>query len=468
VNLNGLILKSNSIYLAINAVEVAMKKPAIIIFDRDKILRYVLIKQLAQNGFEVYEAPEKCDVMAQYNSFQPDVIVVCSFRMDPEDKLGVIKKIRFFDKRVPIILITRFSTESRAIAALRAGVSDYFKVPFSSETLVQRIFKLISDSKFETRGANQQVNAGLIGRQLIGESECMREIKNYLDKVARADSNVLITGETGTGKELSAEMIHLKSPRCTNPFVCINSAALPETLVESELFGHERGAFTGAIAEKPGKFELAGSGTVFLDEIGDMNHYAQAKILRSLESKEFFHLGGKRPVLFNARIIAATNKDPLQLIEEKKMREDLYYRLNVARVHLPPLRERKDDIPSLILHALKRLNHKFNRNVLGLTDDATESLIRYDWPGNIRELFNLLEVVYINLPPRSIDFVNLPQSIQKQMKETGMRTDERKRIVSVLLDTNWNKSTAAQRLNWSRMTLYRKMEKYSIVETRKR
>lgn len=444
-----------------------MKKPAIMIFGIDKILRYILLKQLVHNGFKVYEAPEECDVMAQFHSIQPDLVVVCSFRMDPDDKLRVIKKIRWFDKRVPIVLITRFSDESRAIAALRAGVSDYFKVPFSSDKLVRRIFRLLSESKLEASTDNHPGNADLISRQLIGESKCMLEIKNYLDKVARADSNVLITGETGTGKELSAETIHIKSPRCTNPFVCINSAALPETLVESELFGHERGAFTGAIAEKPGKFELAGGGTVFLDEIGDMNHYAQAKILRSLESKEFFHLGGKRPVPFNARIIAATNKDPVQLMEEKKMREDLYYRLNVARVHLPPLRERKDDIPSLVLHAIKRLNRKFDRNVLGLTDDATESLICYDWPGNIRELLNLLEVVYINLPPQSVDFIDIPQSIKKQMKETKMRTiDERKKIVSTLIETKWNKSSAAERLNWSRMTLYRKMTKYNIVEKR--
>ncbi len=444
-----------------------MRKPAIIIFGRDKILRYVLIKRLAQNGFKVYEAPEKCDVMAQYNSFQPDVIIVCSFHMNPEDKLSVIKKIRWLDKRIPVIFITRFSNESRVIDALRAGVSDYFKVPFSSEALVKRIFRLLSDSKFETSKDNHQGNADLISRQLIGESKCMLKIKNYLGKVARADSNVLITGETGTGKELSAEMIHLKSPRCKNPFICINSAALPETLVESELFGHERGAFTGAIAEKPGKFELAGGGTVFLDEIGDMNHYAQAKILRSLESKEFFHLGGKRPVPFNARIIAATNKDPFQLMEEKRMREDLYYRLNVARIHLPPLRERKDDIPSLILHALKRLNNRFGRNVLGLTDEAMATLIHYDWPGNIRELFNMLEVVFINLPKRSIDFIEFPGFIQKQLKPSKMYTiDERKKIVSTLLETNWNKSSAAERLNWSRMTLYRKMTKYNIVEKR--
>ena len=445
-----------------------MRKPIVIIFGKDPILRYNLNKRLAHNGFAVNEAPEKCDVITLYTSIHPDLVIVCSYRKAPGDKLSVIRKLRKFDKRVPIILINRFSSESRAIAALRAGANDYFKVPFSSEKIIKRIFRLLSDSKFEISSDNKSDNVCVISRQLmVGESKCIREIKNYLYKVAPTDSNVLITGETGTGKELAAGLIHLKSPRYKNPFVCINSAALPETLIESELFGYDRGAFTGAVAEKPGKFELADSGTVFLDEIGDMNHYAQAKILRSIENREFFHLGGKRPVSFNARIVAATNKEPSQLIEEKKLRDDLYYRLNVARIHLPPFRERKEDIPSLISHAAKKLNHRFDRKILGLTDEAMASLLRYDWPGNIRELFNLLEAVYINLPSRQIDFIDLPKPIQKRIKSTEIRPiDERKQIVSTLLETNWNKSTAAKKLNWSRMTLYRKMTKYSIIERR--
>jgi DNA-binding NtrC family response regulator len=418
----------------------------------------------------VNEAPHKCDALDLYRASQPDLVIVCSYRKAPGDKLSIIKKIRKFSKKVPVILITRFSSEPRAVAALRAGANDYFKVPFSSETLVKRVFRLLSDSKFKTSWGNESDSACLISRQLmIGESKCMREIKNYLYKVAPTDSNVLITGETGTGKELAAGLIHLKSPRYKNPFVCINSAALPETLIESELFGYDRGAFTGAIVEKPGKFELANSGTVFLDEIGDMNHYAQAKILRSIENREFFHLGGRKPVSFDARIVAATNKEPEQLIEDRKLRDDLYYRLNVARIHLPPLRERKEDIPSLISHAAKSLNHRFGRNIMGLTDDAMACLLRYDWPGNIRELFNLLEAVYINLPSRPIDFIDLPKPIKKQIKATGIPPiNERKQIVSTLLETDWNKSTAAQKLKWSRMTLYRKMEKYNIVENRSR
>ncbi|MGD8992522.1 MAG: sigma-54 dependent transcriptional regulator [Desulfobacterales bacterium] len=445
-----------------------MRKRTILIFGVDDILRQNLNKRLTKYGLIVNEAPTRCNVNDLYNSMRPDLVIVCSTGKAPGDKLGIIRKIRQIDKLIPMILITWFSSESRAIAALRAGANDYFKLPLSSEKVVQRILKMLSIGGFEFSASKQSDMNDSLDRQLmIGESECIRDIKKYLAKVARVDSNVLITGETGTGKELTAGLIHSKSPRHKKPFVCINSAAIPEALVESELFGYDRGAFTGAVAEKPGKLELARKGTVFLDEIGDMNHYAQAKILRSIDSREFFHLGGSKPVSFKARVIAATNKDPIQLIEEKKMREDLYYRLNVARIHLPPLRKRKDDIPALISYALDRLNHRFGRDVRGLTDEAVENLLRYDWPGNIRELFNLLEAVYVNMPSQRQDLINLPERVKKQIKMTKFyASDERKRIVSTLLETNWNKSTAAQKLNWSRMTLYRKISKYNIVEKR--
>jgi DNA-binding NtrC family response regulator len=445
-----------------------MRKPTILIFGIDDILRQNLKKCFANQGFFVKEAPKRYNVNGLYNSIQPDLVIVCSMGELPGDKLGIIRNIRRVDKIIPIVLITWFSSESRAIAALRAGANDYFKLPISSEKVVQRIRQMLSIDKLECILAGKSDAVIPFDRNhMIGDSKSMREIKQYLEKVARTDSNVLITGETGTGKELAAGLIHSKSPRSDKPFVCINSAAIPETLVESELFGYDRGAFTGAVAEKPGKLELASKGTVFLDEIGDMNQYAQAKILRSIESREFFHLGGSKPVSFNARVIAATNKDPIKLIEERKMREDLYYRLNVARIHLPPLRKRKDDIPVLVSHAVNRLNHRFGRDVRGLTDEATENLLRYDWPGNIRELFNLLEAIYVSMPSQRRDFINLPERIKKQIAVTKFyASDERKRIVTTLLETNWNKSTAAQKLKWSRMTLYRKISKYNIVEKR--
>ena len=445
-----------------------MRKLTILSFGIDDILRENLKKRLRNQGFFVKEAPKRYSVIGLYNSIQPDLVIVCSSGELPGDKLGIIRTIRRVDKIIPIVLITWFSSESRAIAALRAGANDYFKLPISSERVVKRVMQMLSIGEFgKALDGKSEVLRPLNRNHMIGDSKCMCEVKQYLEKVARADSNVLITGETGTGKELTAGLIHSKSPRSDKPFVCINSAAIPETLVESELFGYDRGAFTGAVAEKPGKLELASKGTVFLDEIGDMNQYAQAKILRSIESREFFHLGGSKPVSFNARVIAATNKDPISLIEEKKMREDLYYRLNVARIHLPPLRKRKDDIPALISHAVNLLNNRFGRDVKGLTAEAIENLLRYDWPGNIRELFNLLEAAYINMPSQRRDFINLPGSIKERIRVTKFyASDERKRIVSTLLETNWNKSTAAQKLNWSRMTLYRKISKYNIVEKR--
>ena len=233
------------------------------------------------------------------------------------------------------------------------------------------------------------------------------------------------------------------------------------------MFGYDRGAFTGALVTKPGKFELANGGTIFLDEISDMNKQAQAKILRSIESKDYFHLGGKDAISMDARVIAATNRDPEQLISKGIFRHDLYYRLNVARIHLPPLRERKEDIPRLVNYAIRKLNYRFNQKVEGLSEEAMTCLFRYGWPGNVRELMNLLEVVYINLPSLYGAYIELPKQIQQQLQLTmNCSRDERKRIVSALLETNWNKSTAANKLNWSRMTLYRKLEKYNIIEKR--
>jgi len=298
---------------------------------------------------------------------------------------------------------------------------------------------------------------------MIGDGAAMREIKAYLMNVATTDSTVLITGETGTGKELAAELIHRNSPRHQGPFVCINCAALPESLVESEMFGYERGAFTGAVASKRGKFELAEGGTVFLDEIGDMSPYAQMKILRTTEKKEVYRLGGKGATPINVRIVGATNRDPEQLIEQGNFRKDFYYRLNVARVHLPPLRLRKEDIPSLLKHYIRKFNQRFGREVEGLTEEALASLLHYDWPGNVRELKNLLEASFINLSSWKIAFMDLPKTFQKRLKETeGLPEKERDRVLSVLFATKWNKSKAAQKLHWSRMTLYRKMVKYQI------
>ena len=447
-----------------------MEKPTVLILGRDEILHYKLKTRLARHRFKVVQAQETSDVIRTFDRIKPDLIIIYSTRKNSEDKLKIAENIRKRDKFVPIILSTRYSSEARAIAALRAGVNDYFKVPISSEELLLSAKKLVIGNPYNSPAdPNSRKAGGIIDQTFIGDSRPMREVKSYLMKVAKTDSTVLITGETGTGKELAAGLIHFKSPRSNKPLVCVNCAALPEGLVESELFGYDRGAFTGAVGNRKGKFELAGGGTVFLDEIGDMNSYAQAKILRSIENKEFFHLGGKGAIPMPARVIAATNQDPEHLMAQGRFRKDLYYRLNVARVNLPPLRDRKEDIPLLVEHAIKRLNHQFRREVESLSDNAMAFLYRYDWPGNVRELLNLIEAVYINLPARSIPHIDLPKPIQKQLQVIEFSPkEERMRILSALQDTNWNKSTAAQRLHWSRMTLYRKIAKYNIVEKRNR
>jgi DNA-binding NtrC family response regulator len=445
-----------------------MKKPVVLVHGIDDILRQNLKSRLIHHKFTVIESTERTDPSEQIRIALPELVIVSSYRKAFEKGIKAIKRIRQLDKNLPVIFIAGRSSEAKAIAAIKAGVNDYFKLPFSCEAVAKsakRILATMSRSSLYNEVLKRQ--SSKIDKYIIGRSKSMREVKSYLLKVAQSDSTVLITGETGTGKELAANLIHFKSLRYKSPFVCINCAALPESLVESELFGYDRGAFTGAVADKPGKFELANGGTVFLDEISDMNKYAQAKILRSIESKDYFHLGGKDAITLDARVIAATNQDPVQLISNGVFRKDLYYRLNVARIHLPPLRERKEDIPRLVNHAIRKFNYRFNRKVEGLSEEALTCLFRYGWPGNVRELMNLLEAVYINLPSKSIALLDLPKPIQKQLKlTTSSSGDERKRIVSALLETNWNKSTAAQKLNWSRMTLYRKLEKYNIIEKR--
>ena len=433
-----------------------MKNPAILIAEADEILRQDLKGRLFRHGFEVIEALDKTSALRSFQTRKPDLVIICSSGDSSRNGLKTVAQIRRQDRGVPLFLITRNSSEAQVVAALRAGVTDYFKWPVLYEDLIASVKRNLSYHK-------RNLSETGIDEPMIGDSAAMREIKAYLVKIATTDSTVLITGETGTGKELAAELIHRNSPRHQKPFVCINCAALPESLVESEMFGYERGAFTGAVASKRGKFELAEGGTIFLDEIGDMSPYAQMKILRTTEKKEVCRLGGKGAIPINVRVIGATNRDPEQLIEKGIFRKDLYYRLNVARVHLPPLRLRKEDIPSLLKHYIRKFNLRFGREVEGFTDEALEYLFHYDWPGNVRELKNLLEATFINLSSRKIAFVDLPKTFERRLKETeGLPERERDRLLSVLFATKWNKSKAAETLHWSRMTLYRKMAKYHI------
>jgi DNA-binding NtrC family response regulator len=442
-----------------------MPNPTILIAASDGAVRQSLRRQLMSQKYDLIEASDRSTVFEAIQNFNPDLILLDSWGKGERDVIQAAQDIHTYNKTILLLLIVSQSSEDIAFAALRAGINDYLKSPFSSEELLARVNHCLADRLCLTSAPkNKTPDYGLNGcDRLIGDSPTMRLVKSYILRAAVTDSTALITGESGTGKELAAELIHKNSPRNEKPLVCVNCAALPDSLLESELFGYERGAFTGATTSQRGKFEQANGGTILLDEIGDMNLYAQAKILRTIESKEICRLGGNKSNALNVRFIAATNQDPERLMIDKRFRLDLYYRLNVARIHMPPLRERKDDILLLLNHYIRELNQRYGRSVLGFTDEVLAHLLRYDWPGNVRELKNLCEAIFINLPTREISFLDLPYLYQKRLKEVeSLPQSERERLLSTLFTTNWNVSKAAKKLNWSRITIYRKLEKYHI------
>ena len=445
-----------------------MTGPVILLAIKDRSLHQQVKSLLLPRSFEVLEAASNEAILHCYQHNSPHLLVLESCQNDGADILEIAEQIRRCDRRFPIILVMANGSEALAVAALRAGFKDYFEQHFSPAEFTAAVHRCICDhSPRHSRTESYSIVPCLSGpEELIGESLSIRRIKAYLPKLAEVDSHVLITGETGTGKELTAQYIHQQSVRRAKPLVSINCAALPDGLLESELFGYERGAFTGAVSSYAGKLKLGDGGTVLFDEIGDMSPYAQAKILRVIESKEVYPLGGKRGVPLDIRIIAATNQDLERLVSKNEFRQDLYFRLNVARVHLPPLRERKEDIPLLVNRYVQEFSRRFGREVKGFSNEAMELLLCYEWPGNIRELKNLIEAIFIDPPNDTIGIADLPGSIRKQFQppEPAIPT-ERELLLYALSSTNWNKSKAAEKLHWSRMTLYRKMAKHHIEES---
>ncbi len=298
---------------------------------------------------------------------------------------------------------------------------------------------------------------------MIGSGPVALQIRDSIRKVAVSNANVLITGETGTGKELVAELIHRHSARWHGPFVCVNCAAIPDTLLESELFGYERGAFTGALRRQEGKLRLANGGTIFFDEIGDMSLQGQAKILRAIETRQVLRLGGTAGVTLDIRILAATNRNEASLSNDGGFRKDLYFRLNVAHIHLPPLRDRKVDIPELLDFYREHFNKLLKCDVHGFSHEVLQLFVHYPWPGNVRELKNTVEALFLNSPATLVGVEDLSDQVRSRLSVRDSVTyTESDRVLSALLSTNWNKSRAAEKLHWSRMTLYRKLAKYHL------
>ena len=441
-----------------------MAKPTILIAESDDGLGRIFRGSLTDHGYEVIESPDMTSTLCFVQTRAPDLFIV-SYRQDQApDGLEVIHQIRKLDRRLPTILITSTHTDELILAALRAGVKDYLKHPFPDGELLGSVERCLNNCRSRKHLKSELVASSAVsGNSIVGGSGGIKEVMAFIEKVSSTDSNVLVTGETGTGKELVAELIHMSSSRRQNPMVSINCAAIPDGLLESELFGYEKGAFTGAHSSCEGKLKLAEGGTVFFDEIGEMSPYAQAKILRAIEDRKIHRLGGRRSIPLNIRIIAATNQDVEARVADGKIRKDLYYRLSVARIHLPPLRERMEDVPALLEYYLGTFNQVFGRQVEGLTDEVLEMLLCYDWPGNIRELRNLLEAIFIGVPSHVICASDLPLQYRNKFRERTLGAEELERLLSALSSTNWNKSMAAQKLQWSRMTLYRKMAKYRLT-----
>ena len=394
-----------------------------------------------------------------------DAVLACSGAESAGEAVGFARQVRLVSRHLPFIFITSCSSEELAIEALNSGVSLYLRHPLSGRQLADALHGALQTCSQEPGIPQEYPLAG--AERLVGSSGPICALREYVQKVARCQSNVLITGETGTGKELVAELIHTNSPRRVRPFVCLNSTAIPDSLLESELFGYERGAFTGANAPHKGKLALANTGTVFFDEIGDAGLTVQAKLLRAIDGKPVYRLGGDREIPLDIRILAATNQDLEAAVEQGRFRRDLYYRLNVVRVKVPPLRDRREDIPVLLDHYIAYFNARFGAQIEGFTGAALAQMISYGWPGNIRELKNVIEGVFVSLPGRRVEASHLPSYISSDAAG-GAKTAERDALLSALAATNWNKTKAAEQLHWSRMTLYRKMASYSVVHPHRR
>ena len=435
----------------------------ILVVDDDKNNRESLMKYLVLENFEVMGAENGLSAirMLQSNVFEAGIV---DLKMPGMDGLEFLQWLRDEGPCLPVIMISAFGEISDAVEAMKLGAEDYVVKPFDPEELIIRLRRIIEEQNIRNIIETGVENSAKSIEE-IGLAQSMKDISTMIDKIAPTNSTVLITGESGTGKEVIARAIHSLSKRSDGPFVAINVAGIPETLLESELFGHEKGAFTGAVGRKLGMFELASSGTLFLDEIGDMPAALQAKLLRVLQDRYVRRLGGTQTVPVNTRIIAATNKHLEDLIKEGRFREDLYYRLNVVSIFAPPLRERPEDIPFLVGIFIKKFNKSMGKSVAGISARAIAKLSEYIFPGNVRELENIIERAFIFAEGDSIDIKNLtiPVSEKKPVrKPSSIKNLEKNAIIEALQRWEGNRTRAAEELGIARRTLLYKIKEYDI------
>jgi len=459
---------------AVRMVDTGERKDRILIVEDEDNARKGYEQLLQRWGYEVVGVPSAEEALARFSTFQPDS-VIADVELPGMNGLDLLKQLGDELRDVPAIIITGKGSEERAVAAIEAGAFWYIEKPLKGpvlRALLDRALGKARDAQNLALLQRQLRDAGRLG-ELVGGSKAMQEVMRIIEMAAPSSASVLITGETGSGKEIVARTIHKLSPRAAGPFVAINCSAIPETLMESEIFGHERGAFTGAAERRVGCFELADGGTLLLDEIGEMPAPTQAKLLRVLEDRKVRRLGSKTETPVDVRVLAATNKDPEQAVASGGLRQDLFFRLNVFHIHLPPLREHKEDIPLLAEHILKDVNAKHGKNVRGIGAEVLDIFMSHTWPGNIRELRNVLERAAIMSDKDLVSRTSLPGEFGKVAAKSpgdlstirfpiGTTVDamERELVLQTLQATGNNKTKAAELLGVSLKTLHNKLKEY--------
>ncbi len=455
-----------------------MKNEMIIVIEDNDTMRLGIVESLRREGYKVLAFENGSQALKEFQ-IKPASLAIVDLKMEPMNGIQVLEKIKQQNPATEVLMISAYGTVEDAVKAMKLGAADFLTKPFSPDELrirVKKIFEKIQNEKRiqELIEQNRLLSDEVFSEysEIIGNSLQIKKVFTLIEQVSNTDSTVLIQGESGTGKELVARAIHRRSKRAEKPFIKINCGALNENLLESELFGHEKGAFTGAIKQKKGRFELANFGTLFLDEVGDISLAMQIKLLRVLQEGEFERVGGEVTLKTNVRIIAATNRDLQKMIREEKFREDLYYRLSIIPISIPPLRERKEDIPLLVDYFLKKQMRNRQQKIKKIDNEGMRLLIDYHWPGNIRELENLIERLTVISTGEKIESsliaghlyqgLSVSTNYENLPLEKAVESLEQNLIVSALKKTGGVKSKAAKLLGIPNSVLYYKMEKYGL------
>jgi len=448
-----------------------MDKHTILIVDDEKNILKVVSLTLRDSGYDVDTAQSAEEAIEKFNQRSYD-LVITDLKLSGMTGLQLLEHIRYQDPDFPLIMITAFGSIENAVAAMKKGAFNYLTKPVNPDELLAVVKAAIekSELKRENITLKSELRQKYTFSNIIGKSSIMQDVFDTIRMVAKTQSNILVLGESGTGKELVARAIHFDSDRAGGPFITIDCATIPREIMESELFGHEKGAFTGAHEKKIGLLEHANNGTVFLDEIGELDMNLQKKLLRFLQEREILRVGGIARIKLNIRIVAATNKDLEQEVLAKNFREDLYYRLNVVTIKMPPLRERSDDIPLLANYFLEKLNQVEGKMIKGFEDTVLDAFFCYQWPGNVRELQNIVERAYILCPNITISPKYLPAKLQplkgrgpEAFDEMNLVETEKRLIIKALNNTAWNQSKSAEVLGISRKQLRTKMKNLGLL-----